>query len=131
VYYETCVPSFPRLSIEGSFGLEDFGGPSRLSFDSKRASMHSHTIPARLPQHSRNVSQVSRLSSMSRRSERPSMLSLVDDGLAGEEKSLASVRRSTMDLMAKYKEQEAREHERVLSFTRAESHRGDMGITAL
>jgi hypothetical protein len=125
VYYETCVPSFPRLSTDGNFGLDDFGGPSRLSFDSKRASMHSRTLPPHIPRHSRNASQGSRLSSMSRRSEDPSVLPVVDDATASEEKSLVSVRRSTMDLMAKYKEQEVAEHDRVLSLTRAESYRGE------
>jgi hypothetical protein len=48
---------------------------------------------------------------------------MVDDDNAGEEKSLVSVRRSTMDLISKFKEQEATEHERVLSLTRAESSR--------
>jgi hypothetical protein len=45
------------------------------------------------------------------------------DDAAGEEKSLVSVRRSTMDLISKFKEQEHTEHERVLSLTRAESRR--------
>lgn len=120
VYYETCIPSFPRPSTEADFGLEDFGGPSRNSLESKRVSVRSRTIPARFAKHSRNAS---RLSHLSHDSARRSFVSMVDDDGAGEEKSLVSVRRSTMDLISKFKEQEATEHERVLSLTRAESSR--------
>jgi hypothetical protein len=116
VYYETCVPSFPRLSTEADVALEDFGGLSHFSFDSKRTSTHSRTLPGRLTKHSRNGSQLSRTS-------RRSALSMGPDDAAGEEKSLVSVRRSTMDLISKFKEQEHTEHERVLSLTRAESRR--------
>jgi len=121
VYYETCVPSFPRLSTDGDFSLDDCVEPSRLSFDSKRASLHSRTFP---PRHSRHASRGSRLSSTSQRSGDPGILSIFDDATAGENKSLASVRRSTMDLMAKYREQEVAEHDRVLSLTRGESYCG-------
>jgi hypothetical protein len=121
VYYETCVPSFPRMSTDGDDTLfEDFGSPSHISFDSKRPSMHSRTLPSRLHRHSRNGSQLSRRSTMSRASVHHSM---GGDDAAGEEKSLVSVRRSTMDLLSKFKEQEHTEHERVLSLTRAESRR--------
>lgn len=121
VYYETCVPSFPRMSTDVDFALRDFGGPSRTSSHSKRVSTHSRTMPARLTKHSRNVSQMSRRSNMSGTSAQPSFLSMGDDDAAGEQRSLVSVRHSTMDLISKFKEQEVRERERVLSMTRAES----------
>ncbi|KAF2026280.1 hypothetical protein EK21DRAFT_115961 [Setomelanomma holmii] len=120
VYYETCIPSYPRPSTELDFGLENFGSPSRKSIDSKRLSVHSRTVPARFARHSRNASQLSHLSHAS---AQPSLVSMVDDDTAGEEKSLVSVRRSTMDLISKFKEQEDTEHARVLSLTRAESSR--------
>jgi hypothetical protein len=121
VYYEAFVPSFPRMSADGNNSLsKDFGSPSRISFDSKYQAVHSRTLPSRLPRHLRNDSQLSRRSSASRASDH---LSTGDDDTAGEEKSLVSVRRSTMDLLSKFKEQEYAEHERVLSLTRAESRR--------
>ncbi|KAF1833329.1 hypothetical protein BDW02DRAFT_383056 [Decorospora gaudefroyi] len=108
VYYENCVVSFPRLSTDANLALEEFGGSARLSFDSKRASMHSRTMPARLRRHSRNFSNASR---------GKSFISTAEDDPAGEEKSLVSVRRSTMDLISKFKEQEATEHEKILALT--------------
>lgn len=130
-YYETCVPSFPRPSIDNDFALEDFGGPSRISLDSKRGSRHSHTLPTRRAKHSRNASQLSHMSTASRWSGRPNSFSGVEDDHGGEEKSLVSVRRSTMDLISKFKEQENSEHERVLSLTRAESRREAERLAAL
>lgn len=110
VYYENCVPSFPRLSTDGGFGLEDFGGPSRLSLDSKRVSIHSHTMPTRSTKHSRNASQLSRMRARSRGSARPSFASSGHDDIAADERSVVSVRRSTMDLISRFKQQEATEH---------------------
>ncbi|RYF32167.1 MAG: hypothetical protein EOO38_31275 [Cytophagaceae bacterium] len=119
VYYETCIPSYPRLSTEDDFGV-DFGSPFRTSLESKRISLRSRTMPVRFARHSRNASGTSRLS---HGSGRPSFVSMVDDNGAADATSLISVRRSTMDLISKFREQEATEHERVLSLTRAESSR--------
>jgi hypothetical protein len=131
VYYETCVPSFPGLGSRDDFALEDFDAPSRHSLDSKRASMHSNTMPSLRARHSRNASQLSRRSNMSRGSARPSSLFMDGDHSTSEDRSLVSVRRSTMDLISQFKEQEHTEHERVLSLTRAESRRGAELLAAL
>ncbi|KAF1922005.1 hypothetical protein BDU57DRAFT_526718 [Ampelomyces quisqualis] len=130
-YYETCVTSFPRVSTDAGFALEDFGGPSHISYDSKRASMHSHTMPSRHGKHSRNPSQLSRRSTMSRGSAQLNVFSLGGDENDGDTGSLVSVRRSTMDLISKFKEQERTERERVLSLTRAESRREAALLAAL
>lgn len=121
-YYEALAPSFPRLSSASEVALDDFCGPSRISFDNKRASMHSHTLPFRHSRHSRNNSQVSRLSGFRQGSA---------DDSAGEAGSIVSVRRSTMDLVSKFKEQENTEHERLLALTRAESRRKAERLAAL
>lgn len=118
-YYETLVPSFPRLSSDNDAALADFGGSSRISFENRRVSMHSRTAPSRQSRHSRNMSQLSRFSRGS-----------VDDSV-GEAGSIVSVRRSTMDLISKFKEQENTEHERVMSLTRAESRREAERLAAL
>ncbi|KAH7084629.1 hypothetical protein BKA63DRAFT_402272 [Paraphoma chrysanthemicola] len=116
VYYGTCIPSFPRASTD--LGLEEYGGRSHKSMESKRASLRSDMMTTSSAKHSRNASQMSR---MSRASARPSFVSMADDEAMGEEQSVVSVRRSTMDLISRFKEQEATEHERVMSLTRAES----------
>jgi len=128
VYYEKCVDSFPRLSTDVDVTLDDFGRLARFSFDSKRASMQSHTMSARLQNHSRDVSQISRMSNMSRGKSYD--FSRGDDG-AGEDKSLVSVRRSTMDLISKFKEQEATEHERILSLSRMECDGSRTSVAAV
>ncbi|CAO2658559.1 Nn.00g062820.m01.CDS01 [Neocucurbitaria sp. VM-36] len=117
IYYENCVPSFPRISNEANFGDDDFDRSARLSFDSKGSPMHSHSFPTRASRHSRNTSQLSRISVVSRGSARPSFISLKSDG-AAEDQSLVSVRRSTMDLISKFKEQEIAEHERFMGLTK-------------
>ncbi|KAF2127456.1 hypothetical protein P153DRAFT_67951 [Dothidotthia symphoricarpi CBS 119687] len=127
VYYESCVPSFPRQSTDND--LEDFG-PSRLSFDSKRTSMHSRTMPARLTKHSRHGSHLSRASVVSRGSARPSFLSMGEDDV-GEDRSLVSVRRSTMDLIQQFKEQEATEHDKILALTGIGGRHEGEGLAAL
>ncbi|KAH7389652.1 hypothetical protein DE146DRAFT_173047 [Phaeosphaeria sp. MPI-PUGE-AT-0046c] len=121
-YYETLVSSFPRLSSDSDVALGDLRGPSHVSFDNKRVSMHPHSVPSRHSRHSRNMSQLSHLSGFSRGG--------TDDG-AAEACSIVSVRRSTMDLISKFKEQENLEHERVLSLTRAECRREVDRLAAL
>jgi hypothetical protein len=44
-----------------------------------------------------------------------------EDGLPVDAKSIVSVRNSTMDLISRYREQEASEREKVLSLVRVES----------
>jgi hypothetical protein len=125
VYYETCVPSFPRLSTDAELALENFAGRARTSLDSKRVSMHSQSMPLR---HSRRTSQMSRRSHKSHGSVQ---LGMGEGDTGSEENSLVSVRRSTMDLISKFKEQENREHERILSLTRAEGRREAENLAAL
>jgi hypothetical protein len=131
VYYETCVPSFPRMSTEADFALHDLGGLPRTSFSSKRVSVRSRTMPSRHAKHSRNASQMSRMSNMSHRSAHPSFLSIGEDDTAGDEGSVVSVRHSTMDLISKFKEQEVAERDRALSFTRADCRRGGALLAGL
>lgn len=61
-YYENCLPSFPHTSTELDFSVDDFGALARLSLESRRASMHSRTMPVRYSKHSRNASRMSHLS---------------------------------------------------------------------
>jgi len=128
VYYENFVDSFPRLSTDPDVALDDFGRLARFSSDSKRPSMHSRSVSARMQKHSRNVSQMSRMSNTS--NGRSYDFVCGDDG-AGENTSLVSVRRSTMDLISKFKEQEATEHDRILSISRMECDGLRTGIVAL
>ncbi|KAL1612371.1 hypothetical protein SLS60_000597 [Paraconiothyrium brasiliense] len=127
-YYENCLPSFPRASTELDFSAEDFGAPTRRSLESKRASMHSRTMPVRYSKHSRNASRMSHLSRVPcRMIGRPSLESMGENDVGLDERSMVSVRRSTMDLISMYKEQENTEAERVLKIMRTES----MDCTAL
>ena len=70
---------------------------------------------------------MSRKSIISHSSARPSFASMGDveggDLDRTDERSIVSVRKSTMDLIAMYREQEAMERERVLSLVRMESMR--------
>jgi hypothetical protein len=61
-YYENCLPSFPRASTDLDFGVEEFGALARRSLESRRTSMHSHTMPVRYSKHSRNASRMSHFS---------------------------------------------------------------------
>ena len=130
VYYDDCVSSYPRASIELDAGLED-SGPTRFPFESRHPSMHSRTLPARLARHSRNVSLMSRTSVVSRGGARPSSKSKGEDDDFMEKRSLVSVRRSTLDLISKFKEQEIIEREKVLSITKAGSRYESEALAAL
>lgn len=130
VYYDDCVPSYPRASIDLDTGLEDFG-PARFSFESRHPSMHSRTMPSRFARHSRSASRVSRIGVVSRGSARPSFKSKGDDDEFAEKRSMVSVRRSTMDLISKFQEQEIIERERVLSITRVGSRYDSETLAAL
>ncbi|KAF2642309.1 hypothetical protein P280DRAFT_396540 [Massarina eburnea CBS 473.64] len=125
-YYENCLPAYPRASTELDFNPDDFGTPARHSLESRRPSMCSRTMPVRSNKHSRNASYMSHLSVVSNNSVRPSFLSTGEDDNGGvDERSMVSVRRSTMDLITQYKEQEKAERERVLGLMRAESRKQD------
>lgn len=128
VYYENCLDTCSRPSIDTNRVLEGISHPNRLAFDSKRASMQSRAMPTSLPKHSRRVSQMSQLSDGS-----CAKSSVFQDQVdnACEERSLVSVRRSTMDLISKFKEQEATEHERIMTFSRMDSGRARESVAAL
>ncbi|CAN9309684.1 unnamed protein product [Alternaria sp. RS040] len=123
-YYENCVDAYPRLSMDTNRLLEDFSHPKRFSFDSRRASIHSRAMPIRIPKHERRESQKSNASRVK------SFVYQDHNDSASEERSLVSVRRSTMDLITKFKEQEASEHERILLFSRMDSVRAEEGVAA-
>ncbi|KAF2848028.1 hypothetical protein T440DRAFT_557041 [Plenodomus tracheiphilus IPT5] len=131
VYYDDCIPSFPRASAEADHGLRNLGAPYRRSTDGWRVPMILNSFPVRGTRHSRNPSQWSRKSTGSLQSAQRSLGSPDDDGGARDDRSMASVRKSTMDLISKFKEQETSEHERVLSFTSTESRRDTQNIRTL
>ncbi|KAF2653171.1 hypothetical protein K491DRAFT_718299 [Lophiostoma macrostomum CBS 122681] len=134
VYYEDCVPAYPRVStdidslalanLDGLNDLQDFGAPTpaRRSFESgyRRQTLQSKTFPARIKHHSRHASHLSRASVASVVASFVSMDD-AEDGAPGDAKSIVSVRKSTMDLISRYKEQEASEREKVLGLMRVES----------
>lgn len=121
VYYDDCVPSFPRASVQADHGFPNLGLALRRSIDDRGIPRYSSAFPSSTPRHLRHPSQWSRMSTGSLQSARPSFRSTGDDGGARDDRSMASVRRSTMDLISKFKQQEASEHDRVLSLTRSES----------
>ncbi|KAH9881191.1 hypothetical protein J1614_001686 [Plenodomus biglobosus] len=131
VYYDDCVPSFPRASIQADHGFPNLGLAMRRSTDDRRMPRHSSTCPSSTPRHLRHPSQWSRMSTGSLQSARPSFRSTGDDGGARDDRSMASVRRSTMDLISKFKQQEASEHDRVLSLIRSESRLEVHSVTSL
>jgi hypothetical protein len=120
-FYGTCMPVVSRLNSEADLSLTKPNAVTGSSFESRPSSVHSRTMQASSMKHSRNVSNVSGTSATSQRSMWPRLISSVGENVAFEERSIFSVRRSTMDLMLKFKEQEVTEHDRVLSFTRAQS----------
>ncbi|KAF2261460.1 hypothetical protein CC78DRAFT_355595 [Lojkania enalia] len=122
VYYENCIPNFPRASTDAGIELQDFS-PSRPL--SKHASSRSRTMPARF-KHGRNASRISRASVGSVVQSFASCEAVEGDVGAradGDGRSVVSVRRSTMDLIERYREQEVSERERVLSLVRVESRK--------
>jgi hypothetical protein len=134
--------SHSHPNLNDLFELQEFGiRPStRRSLESKRASMQSRTMPVRI-RHSRHGSRVSQASIVSRGSLAPNFNSRVGENKDGGEemgggnggnmsdgddfgdgeKSIVSVRKSTMNLISLYREQEVIERERVLSLVRVES----------
>lgn len=130
VYYDDCVPSYPRASAEVTAGVEDFC-PARFSFESRQPSMRSRTMPSHRARHSRNTSRISYTSVMSRGSARVGSKFKDDDDDFLEKGSMISVRHSTMDLISKFKEQEIIEHERVLSMTSTGSRYEREALAAL
>jgi hypothetical protein len=135
--------SQPNLSeikeVESVVELRDFGAglqtkSRRHSFDSKRASLHSkhsRSFASKFSsaKHSRHAS---RLSAFSVASVVPSFMSMSkaegeeaedEQGELDEKKSIVSVRKSTLDLISLYRQQEILERERVLRLMRGESVR--------
>ena len=121
VYYKNCVSPYPRLSAEADSSLEVFQRPSLPLPGCKHMSLHAHTMPARIVRHSRKPLQLSCASLQSEGSVPPKCLSGDQDDSVSEKQSLFSVRRSTMDLLSKFKEQELAEHDRVVALSRMES----------
>jgi hypothetical protein len=108
-YYKNFVDAYPRLSTDAHISTGHSDASARLSFDTRHASLHSSVMRSHLGRPSRNASLVSH-------SSRGNSCTLRGGGdYASEEKSLASVRRSTMDLISKFKEQEASEHEKIFN----------------
>lgn len=130
VYYDDCVPSYPRASVDSQAEPKDFGF-SRFSFESQHPSIRSHAVHSRLARHSRNASHVSRLSIKSGGSAHASFKFKEEADNLLEKRSMVSVRRSTMDLLSKFKEQESVEREKILSITRAGSNYESLVLTAL
>lgn len=104
VYYEHCVNAYPQPSTNASIMT------SVLEIDSRNASQLSHKSVA---------------------SQSNDCASRSGDDCAAEQKSLVSVRRSTMDLISKFKDQEAIEHERILTLSRMDSDRAKESLAAL
>ncbi|KAF2117991.1 hypothetical protein BDV96DRAFT_611560 [Lophiotrema nucula] len=124
VYYEDCIPNFPRVSLDAALELQNFL-PRRISTSSRKipsrqVSVRSNTMPGRLT-HSRARSRLSRASIVS---GVPSF----EDGGGVDGRSIVSVRRSTLDLIQMYRDQEVLERERVLSLVRMESRKEDSGV---
>lgn len=100
----------------------------RHSFDSKRGSLqsrHSRTLPGRLRSSGNSSRHASRFSHASIMSGVQSHVSEEGHGQegresrdGGEEKSIVSVRKSTLDLISLFREQEITERERVLGLMR-------------
>ncbi|KAL6706093.1 hypothetical protein ACN47E_006009 [Coniothyrium glycines] len=91
VYYEDCLSSFPRLSTDTDMNPSGPTGQTRLSVDSRRASVCSPNMPAQSLGHLRTASQASRRSATSHGSTRPSNAFLTQDGAAEDEKSIQEV----------------------------------------
>ncbi|EMD96472.1 hypothetical protein COCC4DRAFT_26984 [Bipolaris maydis ATCC 48331] len=111
IYYKNCVDNYPRPSTSAHTTTADFGPPARLSFDSRHLSLHSSIMRNHVGRQSRNPSPASRVSCNMRSG----------DDAASEKRSIVSVRRSTMDLISKFKLQEVAEHERMLGLRLGES----------
>lgn len=114
VYYKNCVDEYPRPSTGANTTTADFGALARLSFDSRHMSLHSSIMRSHIGRQSRNPSPVSHVSCNMRGG----------DDAASEKKSMVSVRRSTMDLISKFKHQEVAEHEKMLRLRLGESGEG-------
>ncbi|KAF3007894.1 hypothetical protein E8E13_011010 [Curvularia kusanoi] len=130
VYYDDCIPSYPRASTDLQVETDDLGF-ARFSFESSAPSMRSRTERGRWARHSRNASHISRASIARRRSPQQSLQSKGDADDMVEKRSMISVRRSTMDLLSMFKEQEDVEHEKIFSITGAGRNKGNGSLSAL
>lgn len=113
MYYEKCIQGYSK--DKDDYASDDLTRRIRRNTGRKNSSNHSRTVPARHSNHSRNPSQLTRMSYESGQH--------IWNGTeaAGEGDSVLSVRASTMDLISRFHEQELTEHDRLLRFTRAES----------
>ena len=127
VYYDDCIPSYPRTSMDPQVGSCD-SGYGRFSFESQAPSIRSC---GRLAKHSRNASHISRTSIVRRRSPHQSFRSKAEMDDSVEKESMVSVRRSTMDLLSMFKEQEDLEREKIFSMTRSGSSYSGGVLSAL
>lgn len=139
VFYEDCIPNFPRASTDAvslfqpnlKENMSEGDTPTRTERSSNRQSVesrrtgYSKTLPARLG----HGKQMSRSSAISKVSIVPSFCSasrinaFEDEDEGEEDRSIVSVRKSTMDLVTMFKEQETVERDRVLSLMRVESYK--------
>lgn len=132
VYYDDCIPSFPRASFEADPGSTNLGLAMRRSIDDRRVTRHSTPFTSQGLGHSRQPSQWSHRSTCSLQNVRPSFRSTDNHvGARDDNTSMASVRTSTIDLISKFKEEEALEHDRVLSLTRSDSLREFYSLSML
>ncbi|KAF2018218.1 hypothetical protein BU24DRAFT_479598 [Aaosphaeria arxii CBS 175.79] len=146
LYYKNCVPRFPRPSLDHfSLSQPDLGELARAessrtrpetnnaqeSFPSKLDSLSSKTLPPRF-KHSRRESRISIISRASIVSSFKSLGRETEYEDGQEVMSVVSVRKSTLDLVDFYQEQEAVARERVLDLTRMGSitHNGGTAIHA-
>lgn len=127
VYYDDCIPSYPRTSMDPQVGSIN-SGFGRFSFESQAPSIRSC---GRLAKHSRNASRISRISIFRRINPHQSFKSKAEVDDSFEKRSLVSVRRSTMDLLSMFKEQEDLEREKIFSITRAGSNYNGGVLSAL
>ena len=130
-FYGTCMPAISRLNSEADLGVGMRNVISDLSHPRRPSSTRSRTLPASPVKHTRNASNVSGTSAISQRSVLPKFIAPGEKNVTFEERSIFSVRRSTMDLMLKFKEQEITEHDKVLSFTRTQSRRNTIDTRTL
>ncbi|USP76722.1 uncharacterized protein yc1106_03996 [Curvularia clavata] len=112
VYYKNCVDTYPRLSTDGNISSEDFNTITGVSMNNKQVSRQSSMMLGHLRGHSLNTSGVSHTSQANKCTLRGA------DDCAAEVKSLGSVRRSTIDLISQFQDQEADEHKRILGLDR-------------
>lgn len=109
VYYKSCVDTYPPLGNDGNISTQDLRTSTGLPLSNQRGYQQSSMLLGHPRGHSRNASGISHVD------QGNNCISSEGDGCAAEVKSLVSVRRSTMDLISQFQEQELQEHERILT----------------